>query len=50
MKKVYLQEHLYELKDYLIGVINNISETIEILDDNYGADRNIDNDLVDIYL
>lgn len=45
MKKIYSKEQLKQLKEYPIEVINSISETIEILDDNYGADRNIDNDL-----
>lgn len=45
MKKVYLKEQLKELNDYPIEVIKSISKTIEILDDNYGANRNIDNDL-----
>lgn len=38
MKKIYSKEHSIE-------VINNISETIEILDDNYRTNRNVDNDL-----
>jgi hypothetical protein len=33
------------LKDCPIEVINSIYETIEILDGNYRADRNVDNDL-----
>lgn len=45
MKKIYSKEQLEELRDYPIEVINSIFETIEILDDNYGANRNIDNDL-----
>lgn len=45
MKKIYLKEELKELKDYPVEAIKSISETIEILDDNYGADRNIDNNL-----
>lgn len=45
MKKIYSKEQLKQLKEYPIEVINSISETIEILDDNYGANRNIDNDL-----
>lgn len=45
MKKIYLKKQLKELKHYPVEVIKSISETIEILDDNYGADRNIDNDL-----
>lgn len=45
MKKIYLKEQLKELMDYPIEVINSMSEIIEILDDNYGANRNVDNDL-----
>ncbi|CAM2872813.1 hypothetical protein HAHI6034_06690 [Hathewaya histolytica] len=45
MKKIYLQEQLKQLKEYPIEVINSISEIIEILDDNYGANRNVDNNL-----
>lgn len=45
MKKIYLKEQLKNLNNYLIEVINSISETIEILDDNYGESRNADNDL-----
>lgn len=45
MKKIYSKEQLKQLKEYPIEVINSISETIEILDNNYGANRNIDNDL-----
>ena len=45
MKKVYLKEHLKELKNYPVEVIKSISEIIEILDDNYEANRNVDNDL-----
>ncbi|MGG7179246.1 hypothetical protein ACQPU1_16875 [Clostridium paraputrificum] len=45
MKKIYLKKQLKELKDYPIEVIKSISEIIEMLDDNYGANRNVDNDL-----
>lgn len=45
MKKIYSKEQLKQLKEYPIEVINSISETIEILDDNYGENRNVDNDL-----
>lgn len=45
MEKIYSKEQLEELKSYPVEVINSISKTIEILDDNYGANRNIDNDL-----
>ena len=45
MKKIYLKEQLEELRNYSIEVINSISETIDILDDNYGVDRDVDNNL-----
>ncbi|WP_326512197.1 hypothetical protein [Clostridium intestinale] len=45
MKKIYLKEQLKELKDYPIEITDSISETIEILDDNYGEGRAVDNDL-----
>ena len=45
MRKIYLKNQLKELKEYPIEVIDSISETIEILDDNYGANRDIYNDL-----
>lgn len=45
MRKIYSKEQLKQLKKYPTEVINSISETIEILDDNYGLNRNIDNDL-----
>ena len=45
MKKVYNESQLVELKDYSIEVIKSISETIEILNENYGENRNVDKDL-----
>ncbi|WP_252215805.1 hypothetical protein [Clostridium sp. VAP41] len=42
MKRICSKE---ELKEYPIEITNIISETIEILDDNYGVNRHIDNDL-----
>lgn len=45
MKRTYLKKKLRKLKGYPIEVVNSISEIIEILNDNYGADRNVDNDL-----
>ncbi|MFV3010844.1 recombinase family protein [Clostridium botulinum] len=45
MKKIYLKEQLKKLEDFSIEVINSIYGTIGILDDNYGANRNVDNDL-----
>lgn len=41
MKKTYLKEQSKELKHYPIEVINSTSEIIEMLDYNYGANRNV---------
>ncbi|NGU53721.1 hypothetical protein G6Z29_10710 [Clostridium perfringens] len=46
MKKIYLKNQLGELKDYHMEVIKSISETIEILNKNYGEIRDVDKDLV----
>ncbi|XZI48181.1 hypothetical protein ACSXD8_12515 [Clostridium perfringens] len=45
MKKIYLKKQLGELSDYPIEVIKSISETIEVLNENYGENRNVDEDL-----
>lgn len=45
MKKIYLSEQLEKLKEYPVEVINNVLEVINVLDENYGANRHIDNDL-----
>ena len=45
MKNIYLNEQLNELMTYPIEVINTISNIIEVLDENYGAERNIEADL-----
>ncbi|EHR0218271.1 hypothetical protein [Clostridium perfringens] len=45
MKKIYLKNQLGELKDYPMEVIKSISETIEILNENYGENRDVDKDL-----
>ena len=45
MKKIYSKEQLKQLKEYPIEVIDRIFEAIEILDNNYGANRNVDSDL-----
>ncbi|MDU1349262.1 hypothetical protein [uncultured Clostridium sp.] len=45
MKKVYLKEQLKELRGYRVEVINSVSEVIDILNENYGVNRNVDNDL-----
>ncbi|MDB8460059.1 hypothetical protein [Turicibacter sanguinis] len=42
MKKVYLKN---QLKGYPIEVISNVLDVINVLDENYGADRDINNDL-----
>ncbi|MDU0324140.1 hypothetical protein RWZ02_15810 [Clostridium butyricum] len=45
MKTIYLNEQLNDLMTYPIEVINTISDIIEILDENYGEERNIETDL-----
>lgn len=45
MKKVYLKEQLKELRGYRVEVINSVSEVIDILNENYGEDRDVDKDL-----
>lgn len=45
MKKIYLKGHLEGLKDYPIEVVNEILKIMEILDDKYGVNRNIESDL-----
>ncbi|WP_243289591.1 hypothetical protein WHY21_14635 [Clostridium perfringens] len=45
MKKIYLKKQLRDLSDYPIEVIKSISETIEILNENYGESRDLDKDL-----
>ncbi|MGV1103292.1 hypothetical protein [Clostridium perfringens] len=45
MKKVYLEKQLVELSYYPVEVIKSISETIDILNENYGENRNVDKDL-----
>ena len=45
MKKIYKESRLEELRNYPIEIIKSISKTIEILDDNYGANRDIKLDL-----
>ena len=45
MKKIYLKKQLEELSDYPVEVIRSISEIIEILNENYGENRNVDKDL-----
>lgn len=45
MKKIYLKKQLEELSDYPVEVIQSISETIDILNENYGENRDVDKDL-----
>ena len=45
MKEIYLKQHLNELREYPIKVIDNIYKAINILEENYGTARNIKYDL-----
>jgi hypothetical protein len=45
VKKVYKENQLLEVNNIPSEVIESIKVTIDILNDNYGANRNIDNDL-----
>ncbi|MDG6889402.1 hypothetical protein Cp4436_01435 [Clostridium perfringens] len=45
MKKIYLKKQLGKLSDYPVEVIKSISETIDILNENYGENRDVDKDL-----
>ena len=45
MKKIYLKKQLEELSDYPVEVIKSISGTIDILNENYGENRDVDKDL-----
>lgn len=45
MKKIYLKKQLRDLSDYSVEVIKSISETIDILNENYGENRDVDKDL-----
>ena len=45
MKKIHFKKELKKLKEYPIEIIRNMSETIDILDKNYGENREIDKDL-----
>ena len=45
MKKVYKESQLNELNNIPIEVIESIKVTIDILNENYGVDRNIEADL-----
>ena len=45
MRKIYKENQLLELSKYSREVIECITETISILNENYGVERDIDNDL-----
>lgn len=45
MKKVYKESQLNELNNIPIEVIKSMKVTIEILNENYGANRDIESDL-----
>lgn len=43
--KIWKEEQINLLKDYPKEVVDSVNETIGILNDNYGLDRNVDKDL-----
>lgn len=45
MNNIYLRENLEDLKDYPVEVVKEIFKVIEILEANYGINRNIEADL-----
>lgn len=45
MRKIYLEKQLNQLISYPIEIIKRISETIDILNENYGESRDVDKDL-----
>lgn len=45
MKKVYKESQLVELNNIPVEVIKCVKEPLIILNENYGADRDVDNDL-----
>ncbi|EOU1611322.1 TPA: hypothetical protein ACF328_002232 [Clostridium perfringens] len=45
MRKLYLKKQLRYLNDYSLEVIKSISETIDILNEAYGENRDVDKDL-----
>ncbi|XZJ10840.1 hypothetical protein ACSXDQ_10150 [Clostridium perfringens] len=45
MKKIYLKKQLGKLSDYPVEVIKSISETIDILNESYEENRDVDKDL-----
>ncbi|EPB8168131.1 hypothetical protein [Clostridium perfringens] len=42
MRKIYLNKQLGKLRRYHVEVIESISETIDILNENYGENRDLD--------
>ncbi|MDB2102351.1 hypothetical protein PMW00_04870 [Clostridium paraputrificum] len=45
MIRLYLQEQLEELNQYSSEVIESINKIIQILNESYGVNRNVDNEL-----
>ena len=45
MIKIYKEVHIKELERYALEIIKSIREMITVLDENYGADRDIESDL-----
>lgn len=45
MKKIYLKKQLVEVSNYHVEIIKSISETIDIFNENYGENREVDKDL-----
>ncbi|WP_415318048.1 hypothetical protein [Clostridium perfringens] len=45
MKKIYLKRQLVDLSNYPVEVIKIIYEAIDILNENYGENRDVDKDL-----
>ena len=45
MKKIYLEKQLGGVSNNPVEVIKSISETIDILNENYGENRDVDKDL-----
>ena len=45
MKKIFKENQLLEVNNMPIEVIESIKVTIDILNENYGVDRNIESDL-----
>ena len=43
--KIWKEEQLNLLKGYTKEVVDSVNETIRILNDNYGSERNVDKDL-----